>query len=104
MQEFNIDSFNNFIHDLLENRMTDNDYSYFMATITTILWAEGGLMMTEETKQSLQFAFEVLHRTIIDNNCFVVSDKSGISVFDIDTYMQTGKFDGVMVDINSLVR
>ena len=30
MQEFNIESFNNFIHDLLENRMTDDDYSLVM--------------------------------------------------------------------------
>lgn len=30
MQEFNIDSFNNFIHDLLENRMTDDDYTLVM--------------------------------------------------------------------------
>ena len=30
MQEFNIDAFNNFIHDLLENRMTDDDYTLVM--------------------------------------------------------------------------
>ena len=30
MQEFNIDSFNTFIHDLLENRMTDDDYTLVM--------------------------------------------------------------------------
>ena len=30
MQEFNIDSFNNFIHDLLESKMSDSDYSLVM--------------------------------------------------------------------------
>ena len=60
--------------------------------------------MTEETKQSLQLAFEVLRRTLIDNNCSVALSKTGISIFDTATYMQTGKFDGVTVDINSLVR
>lgn len=60
-------------------------------------------MMTEETKQSLQLAFEVLRRTLIDNNCSVALSKSGISVFDTATYMQTGKFDGITVDVNSLV-
>ena len=30
MQEFNLESFNNFIHDLLENRMTDDDYTLVM--------------------------------------------------------------------------
>lgn len=60
--------------------------------------------MTEETKQSLQLAFELLRKTLIDNNCSVALNKSGISVFDTATYMQTGKFDGITVDINSLVR
>lgn len=60
--------------------------------------------MTEETKQSLQLAFEILRRTLIDNNCSVALSKSGISVFDTAAYMRTGKFDGITVDINSLVR
>ena len=60
--------------------------------------------MTEETKQSLQLAFEILRRTLIDNNCSVVLSKSGISVFDTATYMRTGKFEGITVDIDSLVR
>lgn len=60
--------------------------------------------MTEETKQSLQLAFEVLRRALIDNNCSVALSKSGISIFDTATYMQTGKFDGITVDINSLVK
>ena len=60
--------------------------------------------MTEETKQSLQLAFEILRRTLIDNNCSVALSKSDISIFDTAIYMQTGKFDGITVDINSLVK
>ena len=60
--------------------------------------------MTEETKQSLQLAFEILRRTLIDNNCSAALSKSGISVFDTATYMRTGKFEGITVDIDSLVR
>lgn len=60
--------------------------------------------MTEETKQSPQLAFEILRRTLIDNNCSVALSKFGISVFDTAAYMQTGKFDGITVDVNSLVK
>lgn len=54
--------------------------------------------------QPLPQPYEVLRRTLIDNNCSVALSKSGISVFNTAIYMQTGKFDGITVDINNLVK
>lgn len=62
--------------------------------------------MTEDTKQALQLTLEILRKTCIKEGVSIaVNKESGqIYFFDTETYLKTQKFNGIKVDIQSLVK
>ncbi len=62
--------------------------------------------MKEETKSIISLSLELLRKTLIDEGVSMGMDGKNkqLIFFNTDTYLETGKFDGFKVDIESLVK
>lgn len=60
--------------------------------------------MSEDTKQQLQIVLDLLRKSLIDNGVSMGISGNKIMFFDTDKYVETRKFDGFSVDIDSLVK
>lgn len=62
--------------------------------------------MNTETKLSIQMSLEFLRRSLIDQgvSIAVIKDTGELCFFDTDTYLSTGKYDGIKVKPESLVQ
>lgn len=62
--------------------------------------------MTEDTKGAIEIALMVLKKTLIDEgvSMAVGIKKEELHFFDTYTYLNTGKFDGIKVPLESLVK
>lgn len=60
--------------------------------------------MSEDTKQQLQIVLDLLRKSLIDNGVSMGLSEKKIMFFDTEEYLSTGKFDGFLVDIDSLVK
>lgn len=61
--------------------------------------------MTEETKKAIQLALEILRRTLVDCGCSIAVEKETgrLNFFDTETYIAERRFDGINVEIRSLI-
>lgn len=61
--------------------------------------------MNEETKQAIHLALEILRRTLVEQEVSMAVDKETgqLCFFDTGVYLETKKFDGIKVDMQSLV-
>lgn len=62
--------------------------------------------MKEETKSVISLSLELLRKTLIDEGVSMGMDGKNkqLIFFDTNTYLETSKFDGFKVDIESLVK
>ena len=62
--------------------------------------------MEEDTKQAIELALQILRKTLIEQgvSLAVAKETGDLNFFDTETYMRTGKFDGIKISIDKLVK
>lgn len=63
--------------------------------------------MTDDTKQAIQLTLEILRTTLVNEGvslAVTTAENGALHFFDTETYLTTGKFDGIKVSIDQLVK
>ena len=60
--------------------------------------------MNDETKEKIKVVLGLLRYTLIENGVSMGASGKKLLFFSTDHYVATGKFDGVSVEIESLVK
>lgn len=63
--------------------------------------------MTDDTRQAVKIALEILRTTLVQEGVSLAITTAGngaLYFFDTETYRNTGKFDGIKISVDQLVK